>query len=157
MIFPRKKITITISLKERKNISQDRFCVQYFRGKKIHTDWDLRVEQAEFKELTVINFILLYMKLALKCFLCETKNIYEMIRVTLMTTKVIMMILTMMMVMKILTLMMMEMGILTMMMVVKILTMMMVVKILTMMMIVKILTMIMVVKILTMIIMVKPR
>ena len=81
--------------------------MQYFRGKKIHTDWDLRVEQAEFKELTVINFILLYMKLALKCFLCETKNIYEMIRVTLMTTRVIMMILTMMMVMKILTMMMM--------------------------------------------------
>jgi len=27
---------------------------KYFRGKKIHTDWDLRVEQAEFKELTVI-------------------------------------------------------------------------------------------------------
>jgi len=27
---------------------------KYFRGKKIHTDWDLRVEQAEFKELTVM-------------------------------------------------------------------------------------------------------
>merc|ERR1712223_105986 len=27
---------------------------KYFRGKEIHTDWDLRVEQAEFKELTVI-------------------------------------------------------------------------------------------------------
>lgn len=26
---------------------------KYFRGKKIHTDWDIRVEQAEFKELTV--------------------------------------------------------------------------------------------------------
>ena len=30
--------------------------LQYFRGKKIHTDWDLRVEQAEFKELTVKQF-----------------------------------------------------------------------------------------------------
>lgn len=26
---------------------------KYFRGKKIHSDWDVRVEQAEFKELTV--------------------------------------------------------------------------------------------------------
>jgi len=26
---------------------------KYFRGKKIHTDWDVRVEQAEFKELSV--------------------------------------------------------------------------------------------------------
>ena len=41
------------------------------------------------------------------------QNIYEMIRVALMTTMVIMMMLTMMMVMKILTMMMMEMEILT--------------------------------------------
>ena len=54
--------------RKKKDISQDLFCVQYFRGKKIHTDWDLRVEQAEFKELTVIKFILLYMNIALGCF-----------------------------------------------------------------------------------------
>ena len=26
---------------------------KYFRGRKIHTDWDIRVEQVEFKDLTV--------------------------------------------------------------------------------------------------------
>ena len=75
---PERKSQLQFLWKKEKNISQDWFCLQYFRGKKIHTDWDLRVEQAEFKELTVINFILLYMNIVLKCFLCvTTKHLWD--------------------------------------------------------------------------------
>ena len=73
------------AIQMRNNFDARCFCIsqnwfdhpQYFRGKKIHTDWDLRVEQAEFKELTVTQF-LFYVKYLFT--ISDTIFLFEMLK-----------------------------------------------------------------------------